>query len=204
MFNSFYYDWTLAEGAKMLPSHIVVECQNWRCSNYHKNPAKMPFLTGVGMRLVQIKHTYLSLTDFIMTELLLKQPKMLPSHIIVECQNFEVLQPPHNFFKKSLPDLCRNKFGSNKTYLSMFNSLLLWLNSGWCSQKCCPAALLLSAKLWRCTNHLKMPANMLSLTGVEMFGLSKIYLSMFNSFYYVLTMAEAAKNDAQPHCCWVP
>jgi len=27
---------------------------------------------------------------------------------------------------------------------------------------------------------------------------------MFKSFYYDWTMAEAAKNAAQPHCCWVP
>ena len=31
--------------------------------------------------------------------------------------------------------------------------LLLLLNTGWSSQKCCPASLLLSAKLGRCTNH---------------------------------------------------
>jgi len=46
----------------------------------------MPSLTGVEMSLDQIKHTYPCLTALIMTELWLKQPKMLLSHIVVECQ----------------------------------------------------------------------------------------------------------------------
>ena len=36
------------------------------------------------------------------------------------------------------------------------------------------------------------------------FGSSKTYLSMFTSFYYEWTLADAAQNAAQPHCCWVP
>ena len=142
---------------------------------------------------------------------------------------------------------------------------LLWLNTdGWSSQKCFPAALLLSAILWSCTNHLKTPANMPSLTGIGMnldqvkytylcltafimtehwlkhskmvtshlhllsaknegaptttklsknafhdwckneLGSNKTYISMFYIFYYDWTLAEAARNSALPHCCWVP
>jgi CheY-like chemotaxis protein len=33
----------------------------------------------------------------------------------------KLLQPPQNSCKQALPDRCRNEFGSNKTYLSMFN-----------------------------------------------------------------------------------
>ena len=39
----------------------------------------------------------------------------------------------------------------------------------------------------------------------NVFGSNETYLSMFNSFYYDWTLAEAAKNAAQqPRCCWVP
>jgi len=34
----------------------------------------------------------------------------------------KVLQPPQNHCKQAFPDWYRNEFGSNKTYLSMFNS----------------------------------------------------------------------------------
>ena len=129
----------------IVTSHIAFECQKWRCSNYHKTFAKIPTLTGVGVSLVHIKHTYPCLTAFIMTEHWLKQPKLLPSHIVVECQN------------------------------------------------------------WRCSNHLKTPAYKPSLTNVGMSLVQiKHNLSMFNIFYYDWTLAEAAKNAAQPHCCWVP
>ena len=52
-------------------------------SYHHKTLANQPALIGAGMSLVQIKHTYPCLTAFIMTELWPKQPKMLPSHIVV-------------------------------------------------------------------------------------------------------------------------
>ena len=81
----------------------------------------MPSLTGVGMRLDQVKYTYPCLTAFAMTEHWLKQPKMLLGHIVVECQKMKVIQPPQNSYKKTFPDQCRNEFGSHKTYLSIFN-----------------------------------------------------------------------------------
>ena len=72
----------------MLPSHIVIECQKWRCSNHLKTSANVPSLKGIVMSLVQMKDTYPCLTAFIATEPWLKQPKMLPSHIVVECQKW--------------------------------------------------------------------------------------------------------------------
>ena len=50
---------------------------------------------------------------------------------------------------------------------------LLLLNNGWSSQKCCPATLLWSAKLWRWINHHNPLANMPSLTGIGM-GMDQI------------------------------
>ena len=38
------------------------------------------------MSLVQVKYTYTCLIAFVMTEHWLKQPKMLPRYIVVECQ----------------------------------------------------------------------------------------------------------------------
>ena len=67
----------------MLLCHIAAE---WRCISQHSTPAIKPSLTGVGMSLDQVKYTYACLTAFIMTEHWLKQPKMLHSHIVVECQ----------------------------------------------------------------------------------------------------------------------
>jgi len=129
----------------MLPSHIVVDCQKWRCPNHHSTPAKISSLTGVGMNVGQMKHSYLCLTAFIMTEPWLKKPKMLPSHIVVECQIMKLHQQPQNIYKNAFQDRHRNEFGSNK-------------------------------KFW----------------------------SMFNNFYYDWSLAEGAKNAAQPHCCWLP
>jgi len=153
---------------KMLPSHIiVVECQKWRFTNYNSTPANNPSLTSVRMSPVLIKHTYPCLTYFIMTEHWLKQLKMLPSHIVVECQKWRcsnhLKTPAH---KPSLTGVGMSLVQIKHTYLCL--TALLWLNTGWSSQKCCPATLLLSAILWRCTNHLKIPANMPSLTGIGM------------------------------------
>jgi len=90
---------------KMLPSHIVVECQSMKM---YQPPQKScqykPSLTGVEMSLDQIKHTYLCLTAFIITEHWLKQPKILCSKIVVECQTMKVLQPPLNSCIKTFPD----------------------------------------------------------------------------------------------------
>jgi len=138
------------------------------------------------------------------------------------------------------------------------------MNTGWSSQKCCPATLLLNTKQWRWANHTtKLMQIKPSLTGVGIlldcikntypclpacllnehwlkqpkmlpcyiavkcqnikmyqtqqncckltfpnwcrnaFGASKLYLSIFTSLHNDWTMAEAVKNAALPHCCWV-
>jgi len=106
-----------------IPSYLsFVECQKWRCSNYHKTFVKMSSMTNLGMSLDQIKHSYPCLTYFIMTQHWLKQPKMLPSHIVVECQNWRCSNNHKTAFIQTFPDWCRNESGSNKTYVSMFNS----------------------------------------------------------------------------------
>jgi len=61
-------------------------------------------MTGVEMSLVQIKYTYPWLHAFTMTEHWLKQPKMLPSHVAVECQTMKIHQPPQNPCKLTFPD----------------------------------------------------------------------------------------------------
>ena len=65
---------------------------------------------------------YPCLTAFIMTEPWLKQPKILPCHITVECQTMKMHQPPQNFCKYAFPDWCRDEFGSSKIYFIMFYS----------------------------------------------------------------------------------
>ena len=80
----------MTEAAKNAAQPIyVVECRKWRFTSYHSTPANNSSLTGVGMSLVLMKHTYPCFTAFIMTEHWLKQPKMLPSsHVVVECQKW--------------------------------------------------------------------------------------------------------------------
>jgi len=51
------------------------------------------------MGLDQTKYIYPCLPAFMVTEQWLKQPKMLPSHIAIECQTVKMDQPPQNFFK---------------------------------------------------------------------------------------------------------
>ena len=60
-------DFGLMKQPKLLPSHIVLECQKWRCSNHHSTPTNKSSLSGLGMSLVQMKHTSPCLTAFIMT-----------------------------------------------------------------------------------------------------------------------------------------
>ena len=88
MFKSFYYDWTLAEAAKKAAQPHY----GWVLKNEGappQDPAKKLSLTVVGMSLVQVKHIYPCLTAFIMTEHWLTQPKMLPSHTVVEHHKIE-------------------------------------------------------------------------------------------------------------------
>ena len=142
-------------------------------------------------------------TTFIMTEHWLKQPKMLPSHIVVECQKMKVLQPPQNSCKKFFPDRCRNQFGSNKTYLSMFNSFYY----DWTLAKAAKNAAQPHCCCIPKMKVLQPPQHSWKQTFPDWcrneHGSNTTYLSIFNSFYYDWTLAEAAKNAAQPHCCWV-
>ena len=76
---------------KMLPCLIVLECQTiGRCNKHHKTSANKCPLTGGALSLIQIKCTHPCLHAFTMTEHRLKQPKMLPSHVIVDCQQVKI------------------------------------------------------------------------------------------------------------------
>ena len=67
--------------------------------------------------------TYLSKFNcYFMNEQWLKQPKMLPNHIVVECQTMKMQQPPQNFCEYAFLDRYRDDFGSNKIFLSKFDS----------------------------------------------------------------------------------
>jgi len=74
---------------KNLPSHIAVQCQ-MKMHQWPQNPYNKTSLTGVGMSLCQAKHTYPCLPAFIMTEHWVKQPKMRPYHIAVQCQTMKM------------------------------------------------------------------------------------------------------------------
>ena len=83
---------------KMLPCHIAVECQKLRCINLHSTPANKSS-TGVGMSVDQVKFTYPCLPAFIMSEHWLKQPKIQPYHIAVQCQTMKMHWPPQHSCK---------------------------------------------------------------------------------------------------------
>ena len=100
MFMSFYCDWTLAEAAKIAgPTTLLLSAKLWRCINHCKTPANKSSLTSVALILVQIKYTYPCLQSITMTEHWLKQPKVLPCLIVVECQTRMMHQPPQNSCK---------------------------------------------------------------------------------------------------------
>jgi len=85
----------LMQQPKMLPCHIDVECQKWRCINYHNTPANKASLSDIGKSLDQIKNMFpCLLAEHWLKQHWLKQPKMLPSHIVVECQKMKMYQPP--------------------------------------------------------------------------------------------------------------
>jgi len=59
-----------------------------------QNSCKKPSMSGIRMGLDQLKYTYPCLPALILTEQWLKQPKMLPCLIVVECQTMKMHQPP--------------------------------------------------------------------------------------------------------------
>ena len=81
---------------KCCPTTLLLSAKLWRCNNHLKTSVNMPFWTDTGMTLDQIKYSYPSLTAFIMTDHWLKQSKILPSHVVVECQNMKEIEPPQN------------------------------------------------------------------------------------------------------------
>ena len=129
---------------------------------------------------------------------------MMPCPIAVEHQKWRWLNhhktPASNAFLTCV-GMCLDQV--NSTYSCL--QLLSQLNIGWSSQKWCPAPLLLSTKNWRWLNHHKTSANnsFLTCVGMSLDQVNSTY-PMFNSFYYNWSLAEAAKIDALPHCCWVP
>ena len=127
----------------MLPSHIAVQCQTRKMQ---QPPQYSPSLTGVALSLVQIKYTFWCLQAFTMTELWLKQPKILPCLTVDVCQTIGRCPNHHKCptNKPSLTDVALSLVQIKYTYPCLHD--LLWLNIGWSSQKCCPAMLLLSAK----------------------------------------------------------
>ena len=189
---------------KMMPSHITVECQKWRWSKHHSTPANKPSLIATGMSFTQIKHTYPSLTAFIISELWLKEPKMLPSHIVVECRNWRWSnQQSTSANKSSLIGVGMSLAQTRHTYpgLTAFIMTELWLTQ----PKMLPSHITAECQKWRCSNHHNTPGkNTFPVRCRNEFGSNKTYLFMVNSFYYHWALAEAAKNAARPHYCWMP
>jgi len=75
---------------------LLSDAKKLRNINHHKMPENKPPLTGTGMSLDQVKYTNISLPAFTVTDDWLKQPKMLPSPTVVECQKMKMHQPPQN------------------------------------------------------------------------------------------------------------
>ena len=107
---------------KMLPCCITVECHTMKMNQPPQNFCRyMPSVTGIGMSLDQVQYNYPCLTAFTMTEHWLKQPKMLTSHLHLLSAKNEGAPTTIYLGIKTFPDWCRNAFGSNKRYFSMFN-----------------------------------------------------------------------------------
>ena len=81
---------------KCCPVSLLLGAKPGRFTNHHKTPTKKLFLTEVALSVVQIKCTYPCLHTFTMMEHWLKQPKLLPRHIAVDCQKVKIHQPPQN------------------------------------------------------------------------------------------------------------
>ena len=146
MFTSLSFDWALAEAENNSAQQHHCWAPNNEDAWTTTKLLQINLPWQVYIFCFRSSKIYLSmLTSFFMTEHWLKQPKMLPCYMAFKWKTIKMHQPTQNSFKKTFLDWCRNKFGS-----------------------------------------------------------SKIFLSMFNSFYYNWALAEAAKNDAQPHCCWAP
>ena len=155
------------------------------------------------MSLVQIKHTYPCLTAFLMTELWLKQPKMLSCCITAECQTIKMHQPPQTSANKpSLTGIGMSLDQVKYTYpcLTAFIMTKYWLKQ----PTCCPATLLLSAKQWRCSRYQDTLANKPSMTGVGMSLVQIKHTYPCLTYFFVGTLAEAAKYAVLLHYCWVP
>jgi len=103
---------------------------------------------------------------------LAKQPKMLPSHIVVKCQKWRFsnhLKNPAN--KPSLTDIEMSLDQINHTYpcLTAFIMTEHWLKQ----PKMLPSHFGVECQKWRFSNHHSTPANNLSLSAV---GLSLVQI----------------------------
>jgi len=75
---------------------LLLSAKKLRYINHHKTPAKNLCLSGAGTSLDQVKCTNKNLPAIVITEHWLKQPKMLPSHMVVECQKMKMHQQLQN------------------------------------------------------------------------------------------------------------
>ena len=182
-----------------------------RCINHHaQHSCKMPSLTAGNLS----KYNQLAIN---VQFLLLRQSTGWSSqqncfiefvvtehHITIKCQTMIMHQPPQNSCKYVFPDWCANELGSNKTYLSVFNSFYY----AWTLAKAAKNAALLHC-CWVPKMKVLQP---LQNSRKKAFpdkcrnecDSNKTNLSMFNRFYYDWMLDEAAKNAVLLHCCWVP
>jgi len=191
MFTSFFMTEHWLKQKKCSP----VEYQKWRCIHHHKTPADKPSLLSVGMSLDQIKYTYPCLTAFIMPEHWLWSSKThYPATSLSNAKKIWCISHHKTLLDKpSLTCVGMSLVQIKYTYPCLLAFIMTEYRLK--QPKSCPATLLLSAKQWRCINDHNIPTNKASLWlwCRNEFGLTKIYLSMFTSFYYDWTLAEAAK-----------
>jgi len=155
----------------------------------------------LGMSLDQVKYTYPCLPAFIMTEHWLKQSKMLPSHIAIEwwCQKMKMDQLHHKTSanKPPLTGVGMSLDQVKYTYpcLPTFIMTEHWLKQ----PKMLPCHIAVKYQTMKMHQPPQYSCKYVFPDWCRNeFGSSKICLSMFTSFYYDWTLAEAAKNAAFP------
>jgi len=94
-------------------------------------------------------------------------------------------------------------FGSNKIYSSMLNSFYYDWTLTEAAKTAAQPHCCLVPKMKVLQPHQNFCKQAFPKRCKNESGWNKLYLSMFNSFYYDWTLTEAAKNAAQAHCCLV-
>jgi len=144
MFSSFYYDWTLAEAAKKAVLPHCCWVPKMKALQPPQQSCIKSFL-GWCRNEFRSNKTYLSMFNRFYYDLTLSEAAKIAAlpHYCCWVTKLKVLQPPQHSCISAFLDWCRNEFGSNKTYISMFNRFYYDWALAEAAKKGCPATMLL-------------------------------------------------------------